>query len=110
MVRARVAGFCVQPCDVGLRIIPTNAHHRIAVGLRMAGIFPRQLRILLPFEDGAASATAVAGRVTSRADEGGVLAAGHVVPAEGERRERDLVLWRFVGDGPSTRSRSEEQT
>src|SRR5947209_4056970 len=102
MVRARMTRFCVQPCGVGLRIIPTNAHHRVAVGLREARIFPNHLRILLPFENGAAPTAAVAGRVTGRAYESCVLTAGYVVPAERERRQRDLVLWRFVRDGLRT--------
>lgn len=37
--------------------------------------------------------------MTGRAYESCVLTAGHIVPAQRERRQRDLVLWRFVGDG-----------
>src|ERR1041384_7601747 len=96
MVRARMARLFVQPCDVGLAIIPTNAHHRFAVGLCKAGIFPGQLWILLPFEDGAAAAATVTGRVSRLPSKCRVLATSNVVIAQCETRQRDLVLWRFI--------------
>src|ERR1051326_2267985 len=85
-VRARMASLLVQPCNVGLRIIPTNTHHRIAVGLREAGVFSRPRRILLPFEDSAAVAAAITGPVSRLSSKYRVLSTSNVILAQGECR------------------------
>src|ERR1700691_2521764 len=53
-VRARMTGFLIQPCDIGFRILPTDAHYWIAIDLLKPGIFPSRLRIFLIFGNGAA--------------------------------------------------------
>src|SRR5882724_681500 len=90
--------LAVQPRDIGARILPAHAHDWITVSLRMAGIVPSQLRILLPFEDGAAAAATITGRVSRLPSEYRVLAASDVVLAQRERRQRNRMLGRFVGD------------
>src|SRR5438105_13320128 len=94
--------LAVQPRDISLRILPTHAHCWIAIGLRKPGIFPSQLRILLPFEDGAAAAATITGRVFRLPSECRVLATSDVVLAQGERRQSDLMLRCFIGDRSQT--------
>src|SRR5437588_5327610 len=90
--------LAVQPRDIGTRILPAHAHDWITVGLRKAGIFPSRLRILLPFEDSAAAAAAVTGRIARLPSICRVLATSDGVLAQGERRQCDRMLRRFVGD------------
>src|SRR5581483_7141847 len=92
--------LAVQPCNIGKRIAPAHAHHGVVGGLRKAGLFPAQLRILLPFQNRATTAAAIAPRMTGRTYKSCVLIAGHVIPAEREPRQRNLMLWRFVRNCP----------
>src|SRR4029077_7387299 len=71
--------LAVQPRDIGTRILPAHAHDWITVSLRMAGIFPSQLQILLIFEDGAAAAATITGRVSRLPSKCRVLATSDVI-------------------------------
>src|SRR5207248_345824 len=90
--------LAVQPCDIGTRILPAHTHDWITVGLRIAGIFPSQLRILLPFEDGAAAAATITGWVSRLLSKRRVLATRDVVFAQGERPQCDLMLRCFISN------------
>src|SRR5205807_1524575 len=98
--------LAVQPRDIGTRILPAHAHDWITVGLRMAGIFPSQLQILLPFGDGAAAAATITGRVSHLPSKCRVLTSSDVVLAQGERPQCDQMLRRFVGDRSQTTAMS----
>jgi len=76
-----------RPGSMCARILPAHAHDWITVSLRMAGIFPSQLRILLPFEDGAAAAATITGRVSPLPSKCRVLATSDVILAQGECRQ-----------------------
>src|SRR5437868_10723756 len=90
--------LAVQPCDIGTRILPAHAHDWITVSLRMAGIFPSQLRILLPFEDGVAATATITGWVSRLPRKCRVLTTSDFVFSQGERPQCDRMLRRFVGD------------
>src|SRR5437588_2048549 len=90
--------LAVQPLDIGTRILPAHAHDWITVSLRMAGIFPSQLRILLPFEDGAAAAATITGRVSRLLSKRRVFATRDVILAQGERPQCDLMLRCFISN------------
>src|SRR5712671_5683921 len=90
--------LAVQPRNIGTRILPAHANDWITVGLRMAGIFPSQLRILLPFEDGAAAAATITGWGSHLPSKCRVLTSSDVVLAQRERPQRDLMLRRFISN------------
>ena len=76
--------LAVQPRDIGMRILPIHAHDWITLSLRMAGIFPTQLRIFPLFKDGAAATATVTGRVSGLPNKCRVLATSDVILAQGE--------------------------
>ena len=64
----------------------------------MPGMVPPQFGILLPFEDGAAVAATITGRVSRLPSKCRVLATSDVMLAQGELRQGDLMLRSFIGN------------
>src|ERR1700737_2647545 len=82
VVRCRSTNLSVQPRDIRARIIPSHAHHRIAVGLIESRTFPIQFRLLVPFET--VLTASVAGWIAGFADKRRVFGARDNIFAQSE--------------------------
>ena len=85
----------IQPGNIGSCILPTDAHHRVAIGLMKAGILPTRACTLARIRVAVVIASIPSG-MFSLPDEGRVFASRYIVPTQSERSQRNNMLRRFI--------------
>src|SRR6185437_4819651 len=92
--------LAIQPCNIGLRVIPAHADHRITLALRETRSLPAQTWVFVPFK--AVTAAAVTGGMICLTHECRVLAARDIVFPNRKGRHSHFVLRSLVRDSVKT--------